>query len=112
MSAAQKAARVDLGDKRLMRRLEFAIAGILAVFFFYADVAPGQRTLDAPAVAAQPGLTMRAKSVPAPSGEIEAAIAADAEVSAGNIAADESQDFNLDLPGSDARKPTSLERAR
>jgi Transglycosylase SLT domain len=104
-----------------MRRLECAIAGILAALFFFADVAPATRALDPSPMTAEPGVTVRAKSARAPSGaETETAIVTDdaevptgdAEVPTGNIAADESQDFNPDLVESDARKPTALERAR
>jgi Transglycosylase SLT domain len=98
-----------------MRRLEFAIALALAFVIFFADLAPPSHDLEASPIADE-GVTTQAKTVPSPTADNAAAAPTggdvDSAITAGNAAVEDPQDLNPDLPASNPKKPTSLERAR
>ena len=90
-----------------MRRFELAIACVLACLFTFADIAPGSYEPASAAIAADSSSIARL--------EVEPARAAD-EVDAAPIPDDaalgEAQDFSIEAPANEARKLTSLERAK
>ncbi|TMJ06053.1 MAG: lytic transglycosylase domain-containing protein [Alphaproteobacteria bacterium] len=90
-----------------MRRFEFATACLFACLFYFADLAPGTYEPASAAVAADPVATARLEAEPA-----RTTIDAEPVPLADDFDLREPQDVNPEAPASEARKRTSLERAR